>query len=93
MLEWIIGAAVVAAAGYFVYKMMKGSSVNVSTLDVNNDGKINKNDAGAAVANIAEKTKENVAEVADKAASKVKKKVNKAADKVVKKTGRPKKNS
>ena len=42
MVEWIIGAVIVAAAGYYIYKMMKGNSVDVSTLDVNNDGKINK---------------------------------------------------
>lgn len=106
MVEWIIGGVIVAGVVYFGYRMYKGSSVNVSTLDVNKDGKIDKTDAQAAVEKVAEATKENVAEVADKAAEKVKKNVTKAADKtaakvkktvaktadsVAKKAGRPKK--
>lgn len=93
MVEWIIGAIVVAGAAYIVYKAMKGNSVNVSTLDVNNDGKINKHDATAAVENVVENAKEDVAKVADKVASKVRKTASKTANKGVKKSGRPKKNA
>ena len=86
MLEWIIGAAAVAGAGYLVYKMAKPD------LDVNHDGKVDKADAVAVVEKVAEKAKKNVAKAADKTAAKVKKNVDKAADKVVKKAaGRPKK--
>lgn len=106
MVEWIIGGVIVAGVVYFGYKVAKGSSVSVSTLDVNKDGKLDKADAQAAVEKVAEAAKENVAEVADKAAAKVKKNVAKAADKtaakvtknvakaadkVAKKAGRPKK--
>lgn len=81
MLEWIIGAAAVAGAGYLVYKMAKPD------LDVNKDGKVDKADAVAAVEKVAEKAKKNVGKAAQKATAKVAKNV----DKAVKKAGRPKK--
>lgn len=91
MVEWIIGAVVVAGIAYFGYKVATGASVETSTLDVNKDGKLDKADAAAAVEKVAEKAKKNVAKAADKAAAKVTKNVAKAADKVAKKAGRPKK--
>lgn len=87
MVELIIGAVVIAGIIYVSYKVLKGASVDVNTLDLNNDGKLNKADAEVVFEKVTEKI--DVAKVAK--TTKAKQSGVKSASKAGKKAGRPKK--
>lgn len=85
-MEWILGAVVVAALGYFVYKMMSDDRI----FDLNKDGKVDATDAKVVVEKIKKNVKKGTTKVAAKAEKNVTKAVNKTATKVANKTA-PKK--
>lgn len=85
-MEWILGAVVVAALGYFVYKMMNDNRI----FDLNKDGKIDAADAKVVVEKVKKNVKKGATKVAAKAEKNITKAVNKTATKVANKTA-PKK--
>lgn len=86
-MEWILGAVVVVAVGYFIYMMMND---NRSIFDLNKDGKVDATDAKVVVEKIKKNVKKGTTKVAAKAEKNVTKAVNKTATKVANKTA-PKK--
>lgn len=58
-MEWIIGLIIIAAIGYFAYKMIE----NEKLLDVNKDGQVNAADAEAVVKTVKRRAKKAVKEV------------------------------
>lgn len=82
-MEWILGAVVVAALGYFVYKMMNDDR---KLFDFNKDGKVDSADATVVVEKVKKNVRKGATKVAAKAEKNVKKVVNKTATKVANKT-------